>query len=232
MCKGKLAGVGDGTPIFKKMSRTDYNTQVGFKLNMATLADVQMVRDTAMLNYRTFITNPMVTSNPASFYQLTQNTMDALGVKVKLPQPDQAKVKSIFEIIDLIEDGQQPDPTVGIDPDEHMAGLKAFMESPEFEEWTTEQKMALYLYYDKTQILKQTLQSANLNQSGIYEGGNPANPQGGPQATPPTMTASRNPSQVQNRMRVSNSPQSMRANVNQTPPAGGANVVPPQVPVR
>lgn len=232
----KVAGIGDGTPIFKKMSRTDYNTQVGFKLNMATLADVQMVRDTAMLNYRTFITNPMVTSNPASFYQLTQNTMDALGVKVKIPQPDQAKVKSVFEIIDLIEDGQQPDPTVGIDPDEHMAGLKAFMESPEFEEWSTEQKMALYLYYDKVQILKQTLQSANLNQSGVFEGmngvGQPPQGQPGNGPVPPTMTASRNPSQTMNRMRVSNSPQSMRANANQTPMAGGANVVSPQVPVR
>lgn len=225
----KVAGIGDGTPIFKKMTRTDYDTQVAFKLHMATLQDVQMLRDSAMLNYRTFITNPMVTSNPAVFYQLTQQTMDVLGVKVKIPQPDQAKVKSVFEIIDLLEDGQNPDPTLGIDPDEHLTGLTAFMESPEFEEWNTEQKTALYLYYDKVQILKQTLQSANLNQSGVFEGMNGV---GQPGQVPPTMTASRNPSQPMNRMRVSNSPQSMRANVNQTPPAGGANVVPPQVPIR
>jgi len=226
----KVAGIGDGTPIFKKMSRTDYNTQVAFKLHMATLQDVQMIRDSAMLNYRTFITNPMITANPASFYQLTQNTMDALGVKVKIPQPDQAKVKNVFEIIDLIEDGEQPDPMVGIDPDEHLAGLKAFMESPEFEEWNSEQKMALFLYYDKVQILKQTLQSANLNQSGVFEGMNGV--QQAPGQVPPTMTASRNPSQPMNRMRVSNSPQSMRANANQTAGGNGTNVVNPQLPIR
>lgn len=225
----KVAGIGNGTPIFKKMSRTDYNTQVAFKLNMATLADVQMVRDTAMLNYRTFITNPMITSNPASFYQLTQNTMDALGVKVKIPQPDQAKAKSPFEIIDLIEDGQTPDPTVGIDPEEHMAALTAYMESPEFEDWSTEQKMGLYLYFDKVQILKQTLEAGNLNQSGVFEGMNGV---GQPDQVPPTMTASRNPSQVQNRMRVSNSAQSMRANANQTAGGNGTNVVNPQIPVK
>lgn len=234
----KVAGVGDGTPIFKKMSRTDYNTQVGFKLHMATLQDVQMLRDSAMLNYRTFITNPMITANPAAFYSLTQQTMDILGVKVKIPQPDQAKAKSPFEIIDLIEDGKHPDPTVGIDPDEHLTALTAFMESEDFLDWTTEQKMALYLYYDKVQILKQTLQSGNLNQSGVFEGMNgvqqppqgPNPPQQG--AVPPTMTASRNPSQTFNRMRVSNSPQSMRANARNQAGGNGTNVVNPQIPVR
>ncbi len=225
----KVAGMGDGTPIFKKMSKTDYNTQVAFKLHMATLQDVQMLRDTAMLNYRTFITNPMVTSNPASFYQITQQTMDILGVKVKIPAPDQAKIKSPFEIIDVIENGENPDPMVGIDPDEHMSALTAFMESPDFEDWSIEQRTALYLYFDKVQILKQTLHSANLNQSGVFEGMNGV---GQPGQVPPTMTASRNPSQVQNRMRVSNSPQSQRANASQTAGGNGTNVVNPQIPVR
>jgi len=209
----KVAGVGDGTPIFNKISRTDYDTQVGFKLHMATLADVQLLRDTAMLNYRTFITNPMITSNPDSFYQLTKQTMDALGVKVKIPAPEQSKALSVFETLDLIEQGEQVDPVVGIDPDEHMKGIDAFMESEDFQDWNQEQRTALYLYYDKVQILKQTLQSANLNQSGVYTGGNPANPQAGPQPTPPTMTANRNPTQKFNTMRVSNSPQSQRQNL-------------------
>lgn len=225
----KVAGMGDGTPIFKKMSRTDYDTQVAFKLNMATLNDIQLLRDTAMLNYRTFITNPMVTSNPAVFYQLTQNTMDALGVKVKIPQPDQAKVKSPFEIIDLIENGENPDPIVGTDPDEHLAALKAFMESEEFEDWNTEQRTALYLYFDKTQTLKQTLQAGNLNQSGVFEGMNGV---GQPGQVPPTMTANRNPTQTFNTMRVSNSPQSMRANARNQAGGNGTNVVNPQLPVR
>lgn len=227
----KVAGVGDGTPIFHKMARTDYNTQVAFKLHMATLQDVQMLRDSAMLNYRTFITNPMITANPASFYSLTQQTMDTLGVKVKIPMPDQAKAKSPFEIIDLIEDGEHPDPTVGIDPDEHLAAVKAFIESEDFQEWSTEQKMALFLYYDKVQILKQTLQSANLNQSGVFQGMNGVQQAPG-QPVPPTMTASRNPSQAMNRMRVSNSPQSARANANQTAGGNGTDVVNPQLPVR
>lgn len=219
----KVGGIGNGTPIFDKISKTDYDTQVAFKLNMATLNDVQLMRDTAMLNYRTFITNPMIANNPASFYQLTQNTMDALGVKIKVPAPEQAKAKSVFEIIDLLEEGDSPDPTIGIDPDEHIAGLNAFMESEDFQDWDTQARMRLYVYYDKVQILKQTLQSANLNNSGIYEGPNPT---GAGQSVPPTMTANRNPTQKFNTMRVSNSPQSMRQNLKNPQAQGGANVIP------
>lgn len=217
----KVAGVGDGTPIFNKMSRNDYNTQVGFKVKMATMYDVQMLRDSAMLNYRTAITNPLIMNDPAAMYDLTSQTFDALGMKIKLQVPDQAKAKSVFETIDMIEQGMPVDPMPGIDPDEHMAGIQAFIESEDFENWTVEQRAALYLYFDKVQVLKQTLQSANLNNAGIFEGMN--GPTGG---IPPTMTANRNPTQKFNTMRVSNSPQSMRQNMRN----GGPNVVSPQTP--
>lgn len=220
----KVAGVGDGTPIFDKISRTDYDTQVAFKLHMATLADVQLLRDTAMLNYRTFISNPMITNNPASFYQLTQQTMEVLGVKVKIPAPPQSKALSVFETIDLLEQGEKVDPEVGIDTDEHMKGIDAFMESEDFKDWNQEQRMALYMYYDKVQMLKQTLQSSNLNQSGVFEGMGGVG--GNTPPAPPTMTANRNPTQRFNTMRVSNSPQSARQNMRN--PQGAPGIVSPQ----
>lgn len=204
----RVAGVGDGTPIFNKMTGSDYATQQSFKLNMATMYDVQMLRDTALLNYRTFISNPIVMSNPATFYQVTQETMNSVGMKIKLPQPEQAKAKSPFEIIDLIHEGKELDPTVGIDPDEHLTAIRSFTESEDFESWDTKQRADLYLYYDKVQMLKQTLSAANLNQSGVFEG---MNGMGAP-ATP-GMTATRNPSQTFNNMRVGNSPKSQVQNV-------------------
>lgn len=222
----KVAGVGDGTPIFDKIAKTDYDTQVAFKLNMATLNDVQLLRDTSLLLYRTFITNPFFTNDPAAMYGLTKKTMDDMGLKVKINVPEQAKAKSVFEIIDLIEEGEVVEPTVGIDPDEHLAGLKAFMESKDFEDWNTVQRKDLYLYYDKVQILKQTLQSANLNQAGVFEG--MPNPQQGG-GIPPTFTANRNPTQKFNTMRASNSAQSMRTNAMspQGIPGNGANIIGP-----
>lgn len=210
----RVAGVGDGTPIFNKMTSSDYATQQSFKLNMATMYDVQILRDTALLNYRTFISNPIFMSNPAAFYQLTQDTMDSVGLKIKLPMPEQAKAKSPFEVIDLIQEGKTVEPTVGIDPDEQLTALMAFMESDEFDEWPLENRAALMLYYDKVQILKQTLQSANLNQSGVFEGMNGT----GAPATP-GFTANRNPTQKFNTMRIGNSPASQRQNLrNGAPP--------------
>lgn len=227
----KVAGVGDGTPIFDRMSRSDYDTQVGFKLHMATMYDIQILKDSAMLNYRTFITNPLITSDPAAFYDLSKQTMEALGMKVKMQVPEQAKAKSVFEVIDLIEEGKHIDPSVGIDPDEHLTAIQAFITSEDFQQWTTEQAAALYLYYDKVQVLKQTLEAGNLNQAGIFKGQNDMGGGEMPQ-TPPTMTANRNPTQHFNTMRVSNSPQSMRQNL--TNGMGGANVVnnAPSVPPR
>lgn len=219
----KVSGVGNGTPIFNKMSRSDYNTQVGFKLNMATMYDVQALQSAAMLNYRTAITNPLIMNDPAAMYDLTHQTFEALGLKLKLQIPDQAKVKSPFEVIDLIEQGKTYDPMPGIDPEEHLTALQAFAESEDFENWNTEQRAALYLYYDKVQVLKHTLQSANLNNAGIFEGMN--GPQGG---IPPTVTANRNPTQRFNTTRVSNSPQSMRQNAQQG--GQGINVIQNQTP--
>jgi hypothetical protein len=216
----RVSGVGDGTPIFSKISNTDYATQVSFKINMATMYDVQMVRDTALLNYKTFISNPIFMSNPAKFYELTQNTMDAVGLKIKLPQPDQAKAKSAFEIIDLIEQGEDQEAQIGIDADEHMRAVMAFMKDEEFESWKLDRKIALMKYYDTCQILKKTLDSANLNQSGVFEGMNGMNAGG-----TPGMTATRNPSQTFNNMRVGNTPKGQQQNVQ-----NGANVQGPAAP--
>lgn len=204
----RVAGVGDGTPIFNKMTSSDYATQQSFKLNMATMYDIQILRDSALLNYRTFLGNPIFTSNPAAFYQLTQDTMTAVGLKIKLPMPEQAKAKSPFEVIDLIQEGKDQEPTVGIDPDEHLTALAAFMQDEEFEDWPVERRAALMLYYDKVQMLKQTLAAANLNQSGVFEGMNGAGP-----AQTPAFTANRNPTQKFNTMRVGNSPASQQANI-------------------
>jgi hypothetical protein len=204
----KVAGVGDGTPVFDKVTSKDYDTLVSFKLNMATMYDVQMLRDSALLNYKTFISNPFFMNNPASMYQLTQETMQAVGLKVKLPAPDQAKSKSPFEEHDLMEQGVSVEPVLGEDVDEHLAAHMAMIKSKEFEDWTVEQQAALFLHYDKTQILKQTLQSANLNQSGVFEGMN--GPTAGPQAA---MTATRNPSQTFNNLRVGNTPKGQNQNV-------------------
>jgi hypothetical protein len=205
----KVVGVGDGVPVFDKVTSQDYDTMVSFKFRMATLYDVQMLRDSALLNYRTFITNPMIMNNPASFYQLTQETMNAVGLRINVPKPEQAKVKSPWVEHDLIRAGEDIEPTLGEDTDEHKRSHKAFMKSDEFKDWPTDAQMRLMTHYDKTIILEQTLQSSNLNQSGIYEPPAAA----GEAPTPPPFTASRNPSQAFNTMRVGETGKSQKQNV-------------------
>ncbi len=205
----KVAGVGNGVPVFMKMTRADYDVQVAFKLNMATMFDVQMKRDTALLNYRTFMPNPLVMNNPASFYALTKDTMTSVGCEIPLMKPIQATAISPFLALDMILAGKPVEPVEGWEVDEHLTAYDAFMESDEYnDEWTDEQKQALQLLYDKVQILKQTLAAGNLNQSGVFEG-----MPGGGMPAQPGMTATQNPSQKFNTLRVEETPKSMKENV-------------------
>ena len=203
----KVAGVGNGVPVFEKMSNTDYDVMVSFKIYMATLFDVQMLRDTALLNYRTFISNPIVMSNPAAFYELTKNTMKAVGLEINIPKPEQANVRSPFLEHDMILAGQDLEPVLGEDTTEHLTAHDSFMRSEEFQAWPADRQQALAMHVDKTRVQQRLLAAANLNQSGIYEGAGPMNAGG------PAMTATRNPSQTFNNMKVGESGKSQQQNV-------------------
>jgi hypothetical protein len=207
----KVAGVGNGLPVFSKITNADYDVQVSFKLNMATMFDVQMARDTALLNYKTFMVNPLVMNHPAALYELTKDTMKKVGCELPLPKPVQATARSPFLEHDMIREGKKGvDPVEGEDVEEHLAGHESFMQSDEYKEWPEWAKQELTLHYDKTQILKQTLAAANLNASGIFEG-MPGAAQG--MAPQPGMTATRNPSQQFNNLRVEETPKSQKENV-------------------
>lgn len=203
----QVAGVGNGVPVFDKITSKDYDVMVDFKLNMSTLYDTQLVRDTALLNYQTFISNPLVMNNPAAFFELTKNTMKAVGLEVNIPKPEQAGVRSPFVEHDLVLHGEDLDPVLGEDTREHMIAHKAFMKSDDYKNWPEDAKMRLAAHMGKTMVQEETLKMGNLNASGIYEG---AGPMG---AATPGITASRNPSQTMNNLRVEESPKSMKQNV-------------------
>lgn len=204
----KVVGVGDTVPVFEKITGRDYAAHVSFKINMATMYDVQMLRDTALLNYKTFLGNPLFMNNPATFYQLTADTMRAVGLNIPLLKPEQAKVRSPFVEHDMMRLGEEVEPVLGEDCDEHLKAHASFMKSEEFKNWPRETQMALMLHYDKTQIQKEALKSANLNQSGVFEG------MPGGQPSSPSLTASRNPSQTFNNMRSGETGPSIRQQPN------------------
>jgi hypothetical protein len=199
----KVVGMGNGQPVFEKITSQDYDAMVSFKLNMATMYDVQMLRDSALLNYQTFMSNPLFMNNPAAFYQLTKETMRAVGLDVPLPKPEQANARSPFVEHDMIRAGKDLEPVLGEDTQEHLDAHEAFMRSEEYEAWPDEAKQRLILHRDKTMIQQQMLRAGNLNASGIFEGPNPMAGAGSP-----GLTATRNPSQTFNNMRSSETPKS------------------------
>lgn len=193
----------DGVPIFDKMTKDDYASRFQFEIVVSSVFDVQQVRDTVLLAYRLFLVNPFVQQHPEVMWSLSQKTLDALNLDIDLPKPDQAKVHSAFEALDLIKNGENLEPEVGIDYDHHIKVFMNALNAPDIKNWDPETVKNLVMYIDKAKILKGTLESANLNKSGLFP--NAMLPQ-------PGMTASRNPGQIMNNMRVSESGNSAKAN--------------------
>lgn len=194
----------DGVPIFDKMTRDDYSSRFQFEIVVSNVFDAQQTRDTALLAYRLFLVNPFVQQHPELMWEISQKTLDALDLDIDIPKPDQAKVHSAYEALDLIKNGEMLEPEVGIDYDHHMKVFMNEFESEEVRDLDGEVLKNLILYVDKLKILKATLEAANLNRSGMF-------PQG--QMGQPGLTVSRNPGQRMNTTRVSESGKSMNQNL-------------------
>lgn len=195
-------GIGRGGRIFDKMTKDTYKSQLKFKFEVASTFDVQLLRDSWLLAFRMFY--PLLQTHPAAAYDLMKNTMKNMGINLDIPKPPQADVLSPSVEHELIRKGQDVEPQVGEDYDEHLRQHLAWTSTEEFQGWPEDAKQGLYLHIDKTQILKATLEAANLNKSGMYEGGMPGMP---------GVTATRNPSQHFNNVRVGETTASMAENV-------------------
>jgi hypothetical protein len=101
----------------------------------------------------------------------------------------------------MIKQGKDVEPQLGEDNDYALSVYEAYVHSDAFKELDPQQQMALLILRDKTLIQKRTLESANLNQSGVFDQMmGPMGPNGQPPQ--PSVTATRNPSQRFNTMKV------------------------------
>ena len=210
-----IVGASKAAPMFQKMSREDYSAQMKFKMAVQTVFDEQMMRDTWMLAYKTFMMNPMVAAHPAAMYQLTTNTLRGMHVQLDIPKPPQAEALSPLEIIELYSNEEFSDPIPGEDYDEHLKQYASFVKTEQFAEWDAKIQQAFLERVDKMKILKQTLEASNLNKSGVFEGMPGGQGAAQPGAAGPRMTVSRNPSEAFNRARVNDSADSQINNAEQ-----------------
>ncbi len=202
-----------GAPLFDKMGRYDFASEMSFSIVSNSVFDVQLTRDTMLMAYRLYLVNPIVQQHPEILWDLSQKTLDSLDVDVDLPKPPQAKTLSPFEEHEMFKLEMDPEPEVGEDYDHHLKVHMSQLNHEGIKDWDVAAIKRLVIHIDKTKILKATLEQANLNKSGMYEG-NPMQPQ-------PGMTANRNPAQMFNTMRVSESGNSAKQNAGGQPPQGG-----------
>lgn len=202
----------DGQPMFDRMEKYDYSAKLKFTVEVSSIFDQQLTRDTMLLAYRMFLVNPLVQQHPEVLWDLSQKSLTALNVGVELPKPPQAKTLSPFEEHEMAKRGEFVEPEVGEDTKFHYKTHLRQAQDPSFKEWPPEAQQWLIMHLDKTTILEKTLESANLNKSGMFSG-NPMMPQ-------PGLTANRNPTQMFNTMKVGESGKSAMQNTQN----GGANV--------
>lgn len=193
-----------GNQMFDQMNKYDFSSKLKFTIEVSSIFDQQLMRDTMLLAYRMYIVNPLVQQHPEILWDLSQKTLKTLNVDVSLPKPDQAKTLSPFEEHEMFQKGEDPEPQVGEDADHHLKVHMAMINNEEIREWDKEAIQRLILHIDKTKILKSTLESANLNKSGMFTGN--------PMMAQPGMTANKNPTQMFNTMKVGESSKSAMKN--------------------
>jgi len=152
-----------------------------------------------MLAFRMWRSDPQVMLNRAYLYRLTRDAMDSVigDSTAYLPVPEEAKLPSAEEAIQLVLAGERLEPKPGIDPENYLRVFVSFIDAPEFKTFRNDQQHAILAFFAKVKFMKEVFDKFNLNNSGQYEG--MMNQMAGGM---PPVTANKNPSQTMNQMKV------------------------------
>lgn len=190
----------DGLPVFDKYTRDDSEARLNYSFEVQTIFDEQLARDTWLLAFRMWRGDPQIMMHPAYLYRLTRDAMetvigDSTGY---LPVPEEAKLPSAEEAIHLLLAGEIMEPKPGIDAENYCRVFANFIDAEEFRTLRNDQQTAVFGFFMKVRFMKEVFEKYNLNMSGKFDGMMD-------QAGLPPVTASRNPSQTFNRLRVGES---------------------------
>lgn len=192
----------DGVFVFQKFTPTEAKARLNFEFDVQTIYDEQLMRDTWMLAWHTWSVYPPIANSPAYAYRLTQKAMESIigDTTAFLPVPEEAKLPSAEEAIELILQGERIDPLPGIDPIHYLRVFSGFIDDPEFKELTNIQQHNIFDFFAKTKLMKETFDKFGLNNSGVYAPPGMAGqiPPGGA----PGVSVGRQPSRIFNTMKI------------------------------
>jgi len=162
----------DGLPVFNKYTREDSKARLNYAFEVETIFDEQLARDTMLLAYRMWRTDPQVMLNRASLYRFTRDAMEAIigDSSPYLPVPEEAKLPSAEEAIQLLLSGERVDPKPGIDAENYVRVLAAFIDSAEFQQLRNDQQRAIFAFFAKVKFMLETFEKFNLNMDGKFDG--------------------------------------------------------------
>lgn len=200
----------DSLPVFQKYTREDSKARLNFSFEVQTTFDEQMMRDTMLLAFRLWRQDPQIAMHRAFLYRFTRDSMESVlgDSSAYLPVPEEAKLPSAEEAIQLILSGERIEPKPGIDPEHYLRVFADYINSEEFKEIRPDQEKAIFAFYAKTKLMKETFDKFNLNMSGQFEG--VMNQEMGGL---PGVSVGKNPSNRFNQMRIGETGKSMQQNV-------------------
>lgn len=196
----------DGVPVFAKYTRDDSKARLNYAFEVETIFDEQLARDTMLLVFRLFRGDPQIMLNKAYLYRLTRDAMEAVvgDSTAYLPVPEEAKLPSAEEAIQLILGGELMEPKPGIDAENYLRVFASFIDAEEFKTFRDDQQHQILGFFVKVKFMKEVFDKFNLNMSGQYEGLMQQQAAG-----LPAVTSSKNPSSTFNQMKVGETGNSM-----------------------
>lgn len=192
----------DGVSVFAKYTRDDSKARLNYAFEVETIFDEQLARDTMLLAFRLWRSDPQIALNRAYLYRLTRDAMESVigDSTAYLPVPAEAKLPSAEEAIQLILAGERMEPKPGIDTENYLRVFAAFIDSEEFRTFRTDQQHQILGFFAKVKFMNEVFERFNLNQDGKFEGLMDQMTGG-----MPSVIANRNPSQKFNQMKVGES---------------------------
>lgn len=190
----------DGVPVFSKFTRDDSDARLNFEFDVQTIYDEQLMRDTWLLAFKLWRNDPQIALSPAYLYRLTQKAMQNVvgDTSAYLPVPEEAKLPSAEESIELILQGERLEPKPGIDPVHYLRVFAGFIDSPDFGQITNKQQQDIFAFFSKVKLMKEVFDKFGLNNSGIF----PTPPQSQLGGGGSSVSVGQQPSSKFNNMRV------------------------------
>jgi len=157
---------------FERFRREEMQGKFDIIANAASIADEAANKQEQMVIYQLALSNPLIMSDPESIYEVTKDTLQALGAKnlgAYLKKPQTASPQNPEDEHNRMAQGDDVDPVIGENIDRHLQEHRKFVSSPQFQLIPIEGQILIIKHIQKTEKMQVIVQQLQENQQRMVQ---------------------------------------------------------------